>query len=341
MRIKIPRLSTSNAIDFCRSLPSADIDSTYYFDASDINNYEPLPMLLTSAAIRQFCNSRGLAPWDIRLIHSDNSDFTYACHMGYFQSAGFPEGKAPGEALGSVTYIPLSKINIADLHRQAIEDGEMLEQGDIIERKSSELARILAQRNTELRKLLQYLIREAIRNIPEHAGTNEVWLCGQYWHNRDMAEIAILDEGIGIYESLIQNRIHKGYISNKSEALEWAIKPGVSTAFHPAKGQRGNDTWSNSGFGLYMISEICKLTGGWLTLVSDSKCMRVYTNNKQLIDTCYHGTALGIRIKTNGIHNAQQIIDQMNRKGTEEARTIKNAFREASVPSKRLMYDHD
>lgn len=337
MRIKIPRLSTSNAIDFCRHLSLSEFADTYYFDVSDINNYEPLPMLLTASAIRQFCQARDLSPWDIQLRYTENADFHYACHMAYFQAAGFPEGKAPGEAPGSATYIPLTKINIVDLQQKAIENGTFLEQGDIIEEKSKELAQILAQSNAELKKLLQFLIREAIRNIPEHADTNDVWLCGQYWHNRNLAEIAILDEGIGIYESLRRNRIHKEYITSKGEALEWAIKPGVSSKFTPTRAQRSGSAWTNSGFGLYMISEICKATGGWLTLVSDSKCMRVYSNNKQLIDTDFHGTALGIRIKTDGITNAQQLISQMNKKGTEEARTIKSAFKESSVPSKGLM----
>ena len=97
-----------------------------------------------------------------------------------------------------------------------------MEQGDLIERKSDELAAVLAQGNRELQKMFRYLIREAIRNVPEHAGTNEVWICGQYWHNRDKAEIAILDEGIGVYESLKQNRIHREYVTNNEEALRWA-----------------------------------------------------------------------------------------------------------------------
>ena len=53
MKIKIPRLSTSNAISFCQSLPLSETADIYYFDVSEVNNYEPLPMLLTAAAIRQ------------------------------------------------------------------------------------------------------------------------------------------------------------------------------------------------------------------------------------------------------------------------------------------------
>lgn len=187
MKINIPRLSTSNALSFCQTLFGLDYDDMYFFDVSDINNYEPLPMLLTAAAIRQFCNDRALEPNQIQLRYEDNTNYQYACHMGFFQAAGFGEGKAPGEAFGSSSYIPLTKIDINELQRQAVETGHIYEQGDIIEIESMRLAEILSQGHRELKNLLQYLLREAIRNIPEHAkqmmfgyadniGKIEIWL---------------------------------------------------------------------------------------------------------------------------------------------------------------------
>lgn len=337
MKIKIPTLSTSNAVSFCNSLRQSESADIYYFDVSEINNYEPLPMLLTAAAIRQFCTARELSPTDIQLRFNENDDYRYACYMGFFQSAGFPQGNAPGEAPGSSSYIPLTKLNIQDMQREALASGELLDRGDLIERKSDELARVLAQHNSELQKLLRYLIREAIRNVPEHAGTNEVWICGQYWHNRDLAEIAILDEGIGVYESLKKNYVHNAYITNNDEALLWAIKPGVSVAFNPARGQRSDDIWANSGYGLYMISEICKATGGWLTFVSGEDCLRVYPQRTRIHTTQFKGTALGIRIKPSKITNFSSLIEAVRTSGEATAKTIKNAFKEASTPSKGLM----
>lgn len=338
MKITIPILSTSNALTFSRTLQSCDYDDKYFFDVSKINNYEPLPMLLTAAAIRQFCVKRNLTPADIELRFADNSPYRYACHMGFFQAAGFPQGKAPGEASGSSSYIPITKINICELQRKAFENGDILEQGDLIEREAIRLSKILAQSNTELQKLLQYLIREAIRNIPEHAETNDVWICGQYWHNRQYAEIAILDEGIGIFKSLSQNRIHRNYIDSNEEALKWAIKPGVSVAFDPSTGNKSSDTWANSGYGLFMISEICKLTTGRFTLVSGDDCLRVFSNAAGSYGVHFNGTALGIRIGTTNIGKCQTIIDNARSNGEETAKTIKNAFKEASVPSRGLIY---
>lgn len=337
MKILIPNLSTSNALSFCGTLPKNGTADKYHFDVSDINNYEPLPMLITSASIRQFCAVRSLKQTDIQLLYKENDPYTYACHMGFFQASGFAQGKAPGEAYGSTTYIPLTKLNIQDMQKESALSGKFFNRGDLIESKSDELARILAQDNIQLQKLLRYMIREAIRNVPEHADTNEVWVCGQYWHNRDLAEIAILDEGIGIFENLNRNPIHKKFITNNEEALRWAIKPGVSVTFNPARGQRSSDTWANSGYGLYMISEICKATKGWFTFVSGQNCLRVFPNTISTYATYLKGTALGIRIKPSYVKTYQALIDSVRKSGENAAKSIKNAFKSASLPSKGLM----
>lgn len=339
MKIVIPNLYTKNALSFSNELFACKNDKTYFFDVSSITNYEPFAMLFTSALIRQFCQIRMIMPWDMELRFVDNKDYAYACHMGYFKAAGFDEGKKPGEALGSSSYIPLTRLNVSDLIKESAMNGGFYEQGDVIEHKSEELARILAQNNKEMKKLLQFLIREAIRNVPEHAGTNDIWICGQYWQNRNIAEIAILDEGIGVYESLSKNVIHKEYIKNNDDALRWALKPGVSRAFDPAKGQKKNDDWANSGYGLHMISEICINTkGGWFTFASNNTCLRIYENCISSEEITFRGTILGIRVGTKDIKNAQAIIDEARLKGEKTAKTIKHAFKSASLPSRGLMY---
>ena len=338
MKITIPRLTTTNAISFCQTLPYIEQNVTYWFDVSDTNKYEPLPMLLTASAIRRFCYERSIMPHQIELIYNNDLNYQYACHMGFFQAAGFPQGKAPGEAHGSQTYIPLTRMNISELMQKAIDEGNYVEQGDIIELKAKQLSKVLSQNSDELQKLLQYLLREAIRNIPEHAETSDVWLCGQYWHTLDLAEIAILDEGIGVFESLSRNSIHRDYISSNEEALWWALKPGVSTSFDPARGQKSVDVWANSGYGLYMISEICKKTDGWFTFISGDDCLRVYSNRTSTNKANHKGTALGIRIKPSKIIKCKSIIDDIRRMGEQEAKMIKNSFREASLPSKGLLY---
>lgn len=339
MNIKVPQLSTLNAICFCDELSKLSTDETYTFDFSNITDYEPFAMLLSSAAIRQFCTNKNLTPEQYKANYVDDKNFTYAGHMGYFQSAGFPLGRKPGEAPGGATYIPLTKINVEQWVQNSIQAGRYLEQVDIIESESKSLARVLGQKNPELCKLFQYLIREAIRNVPEHAGTSEVWICGQYWRNRPghPAEIAILDEGMGIMQSLCCNRRHREFISNNKEALEWAIKPGVSASFDPGKGDKGNNPNANSGYGLYIISEICRMTDGRFTLLSETDCLDMYQCFSNKRTTNFQGTAVAIRVNTDRIQNYQEVIDAARKRGEETAATIKNAFKRASVPSKGLL----
>lgn len=339
MKIKVPQLYAPKAISFCCELSEISADETYTFDFSNITNYEPFAMLLSSAAIRQFCANKNLAPGQYDANYVNDKNFTYAGHMGYFQSAGFPLGRMPGEAPGGGTYIPLTKINVEQWIQNSIQAGRCLEQVDIIESESKGLARVLGQKNPELCKLFQYLIREAIRNVPEHAGTSEVWICGQYWRNRPghPAEIAILDEGMGIMQSLCRNKRHREFISNNTEALEWAIKPGVSASFDPGKGDKGNNPNANSGYGLYIISEICRMTGGRFILLSETDCLDVFPYSFYKRTTNFHGTAVAIRINTERIQNYQEVIDAARKRGEETAKTIKNAFKQASIPSKGLL----
>lgn len=339
MKIIVPQLNAPKAISFCCELSKISADETYIFDFSNITNYEPFAMLLSAAAIRQFCANKNLAPEKYGASYVNDKNFTYAGHMGYFQSAGFPLGRMPGEAPGGGTYIPLTKINVEQWIQNSIQAGRYLEQVDIIESESKGLARVLGQKNPELCKLFQYLIREAIRNVPEHAGTSEVWICGQYWRNRPghPAEIAILDEGMGIMQSLCRNRRHREFISSNKEALEWAIKPGVSASFDPGKGDKGDNPNANSGYGLYIISEICRMTNGRFILLSETDCLDVFPYSSRKYTTNFHGTAVAIRINTEGIQSYQEVIDAARKRGEETAKTIKNAFKRASVPSKGLL----
>ena len=338
IKIPVPGLSTTNAIDFSSSLPLCSYDTEYLFDFSDVKNYESFPMLFTALVIRQFCQNRSVLPFNLKISHNNDDNFSYACHMGFFRAAGFSEGKLPGESFGSTSYIPLTKINLIELLKENANKGVCLEEEDVIELEAKRLSEVISQSEREIQKLLQYLIREALRNIPEHAETSELWICGQYWPNKDLAEIAILDEGIGVLNSLKKNEIHSNYISNDEEALRWALKPGVSSSFDPARGQKEQGVWANSGYGLYMISEICKFMDGWFTFVSGNKCIRVYPDNLCVYQANFRGTALGIRLKPSKIIEFQSIIDTARKRGEETAKDIKNSFKKASIPSKGLIY---
>lgn len=175
-------------------------------------------MLMTGSMIRRYRGKYPLTSFHITGL--DGTGKCYAGTMGYFKyiSEKIDYGKAPGEARGSTSYIPITSISLSGLQDDAIKNGSSLAIGDLIEKKASQLASVIDRGNTELHKLLTYLIREMLRNTPEHAHVFEMWICGQYWPSYKLAEIAIIDEGIGIFRSLSSNHAHSAYIKTNLDA---------------------------------------------------------------------------------------------------------------------------
>jgi len=339
MRYEISKLETLNALDFAKELGELKVDEPFTFYAN-MKWVRPFGMLLAASAIKQFRNKYADIPFNVKLSSAGNS-IDYAGHMGFFKSISekIDVGKMPGEASGNDNYIPITELDLHQIHREEIENGHFIGMGDTIEKESSRLAKILSRSNKEIHALLTYLIREILRNIPEHSDSYKAWICGQYWSD-GMAEIAIVDEGIGIKNSLQQNATHRKYIKTDEDALKCAIKAGISQAFQPEKVNKSDDPWANSGFGLYMASEICKELGGSFCLATGNKYINIHSDGKTRIgDTDFRGTAVKIAISTSEISNSQAIISKIAKHGEEQAKTIRNAFKKASLPSKGLITD--
>lgn len=164
-----------------------------------------------------------------------------------------------------------------------------------------------------------------------------MWICGQYWPSFHLAEIAIMDEGIGVYKSIVQNSAHREYIADNRSALEWAIRAGISQAIAPSVKQKDGDVWANSGFGLYMVSQICRRLKGSFSLISYDDVIHMDNHGLKNGKASFHGTAIRIRIPSGNIRSAQEIINEINKQGELEARDIRNAFKTSSKPSKGLM----
>lgn len=340
----VPNLELVGTLKFIKKMNEIVLnasENTVTFDFSKMSNFDPLPMLVMGSAIKNF---RKRHP-NIRfyVAGTDSSGKGYAGTMGFFKyiSTSLNLGKLPGEAHGSKNYIPITPIAIDQIHQEEIQNGRYLELGDLIEEISGRLARIVDRGNAELHKLLTYLIREIIRNTPEHAGTNVSWVCGQYWPSYSLAEIAIADEGKGIFNSICQNSAHRQYITNNELALKWALKAGISEAFRPSAKQGSNDAWVNSGFGLYMVSEICKYLKGSFCIISYGDYLLIDNHGVNAGKTFYQGTAIRMRVPCKKISNAQEIISQIAHQGESEAKTIRHAFKHASLPSKGLMSELD
>lgn len=211
IRIAIPDLDLNNALRLDGNLRNYEIGpfDDVVLDFSRMTNFDPLPMLMAGAIIKRFRYQYHDNTFSISGINGKS----YAGTMGFFKyiSESISVGKSPGEATGSSNYIPITPISIRSLQERAFRDGGSIEIGDMIERASARLSHVIDRGNKELHKLLTYLVREILRNTPEHAQADEMWICGQYWPTYQLAEIAIIDEGIGVFQSITRNAAHAKY----------------------------------------------------------------------------------------------------------------------------------
>lgn len=340
MECTIPELSTEKALRFSADINTMNLSGIHemVFQA-DMNWVRPFGMLLASSAIKQLRKSNPDIPFRMQCA-SNKAGTSYAAHMGFFKSISesITVGNAPGEASGNDNYLPITELDLQQLHMADINAGLLGSVGDTIERESAGLSKILCRNNSEILAIMTYLIREILRNISEHSNSSIAWICGQYWSD-GTAEIAILDEGIGIRQSLQKNIVHRQYIVDDETALRSSIKAGISQAFSPFHGNKSDDVWANSGFGLYMVSEICKKLQGSFCIASGDSFLKISNSGIIPGETCIKGTAIKITFSTKQLNNSSSIIREIASNGELEAKTIKNAFKKASHPSKGLILE--
>lgn len=336
IEIDIPvDLMGKNTINFCKSLDNIPFDSEYKFTFSlgaSRGTYEPFGMLLTGAKIRQFMKDAKEKGAKFKYKYYDLND--YVGHMGFYRSIGLPAGKAPGEALGSSTYIPITSINTAEVREESKTKSK--EVGEIIEKRSRKLAKILSRENENLEEYLTYSIRELIRNVVEHSRSEKIWIAGQYWpYKGNVVEIAILDEGVGVKQTLSE---HPGIrVKGDEDALLLSLEPGITgNQFAWAMEE---DIWRNSGYGLYMTSSICQ-KGGNFIICSGSKGLIIDEDGCKTVDTSYKGTAIRMRIEVSKIGELQEVLSELADEGMKRAeKNSGHSIKSASLVSRMLVTD--
>ena len=263
-------------------------------------------------------------------------DHTYAAHMGFFQAFGLTHGNTPGQASGSSTYIPLTLLNVAAIQQEAAQ--RSVNPGDIIEEKASQIAQLLIrQPEGNLVDTLTFSIREIMRNVVEHSGSEFIEYCGQYWPSQNMVEVAILDVGHGVRFGLRNNPYLN--IASDRDALHLALLPGISGKMYRGVKKRPNDAWQNSGFGLYMTSRICR-AGGSFFIASDGAGLLLDHTGKHDRLTSYQGTALRLRFKTQTLTNYDEMLARFRREGFAAAKQFSgDQAVEPSIASTMLARD--
>lgn len=238
-------------ISFVKSYSQTWGRKNYIFDFINTTHVDTFSLLYMSYKLEIFKRNNPTSEFHARNF----KHLTYPAHMGFFKSFGLDFGKDPGQALGSRTYSPIKVFNVAEIRQSARDSG--IHYGELLEEFAEEISDILTQKKSQtVTEILKYSIREILRNIIEHSEGEEFSFCAQYLPSLGKVYFAVLDKGIGLKKSLSNNP--KLNIVSDVDAIRWGLKPGVSGKVYPGQKSKPKGEWANSGYGLYMTSNICK-----------------------------------------------------------------------------------
>lgn len=310
-------------LEFGQLVAEIEESDEIQFDFSEVTFTSPSWLLVVS----QIIEATKLRSPNIRRVAQNYRHLSYASHMGFFRKLGLNFGRSPGEARGSGTYAPICVRKTSEIVESSAERLE--HHGDYLEREAANLANIVTQgASGALFDTLVYSLREILRNVIEHSEAEELSYVAQYWPSQNIAEIAVSDNGIGITRSL--RRHPKLRNVQPREALRLAKKPGVSGK--GALTRSPHDVWANSGYGLFMTTELAKRTGGDFFLASDG--LALVNDSEQSLSPKLLGTYVGIRFATSSLTSLSSSLSKLRDEGSKIAKSLDiGAISEASASS--------
>lgn len=336
----VPNLTLKNSLDYTIYLKN---HIPYYddeFDFINVETCEPFPMLVAATAIRQYRNRI-----NSHISHNNkpkNCNNTYADTMRFYRAAGIDKGKSFATDYGNQNYLPITRLDLTVLQEESKSKLEYIQEN--IQRKACDMAAVLSRNSSQLKNPLIFMLREIMRNVPEHSGADSIWYCAQYWPTKDRVELSFIDEGIGIKNSLLSNYAYNNLIDTDLVALQYAIKPGISSSFTPGTQNLDRSEWANSGYGLYMISHLCAELGGnflvasgdYALMVSKSSCGNISKNYRRC---SINGTAIRINIKPSRIDYYDKAASKILLYGETEAKSNSKSIHYASQSTKDIFED--
>lgn len=327
------RLDLQGAICAVSALRDLPIAEGCRLDFSEMKFVEPFGMLFFATVLRQFRRSNS----EVRFVADGYKQHNYAAHMGFFKAFGLDFGKDPGEAPGNAQYIPITSLAIGDLTREAISNQE--DARETVERRSMGLATLITRQDSgALHETLSYSLREIFRNVLEHSGADAIWYAAQYWPERSAVELCILDEGIGIGQSLRRNP--NLAIKTDQDAIDLALLPGISgVAFRGGPKQR-KDPWANSGYGLFMTSQLCR-RGGSFVAISGNGGVIINAVGEERLDCRMSGTAIRLQLQTDRIGELGASLEGLRTLGAKIARDLRQQANVTASMSSRMLFGAD
>ena len=278
--------------------------------------WAPFAMLFVGSKIAYLKKIRP----DLEVIFNGWDKYPYLAHMGFFSFCGFDHGLNLGEAWGSHSYLPITKLNLGDLKERDFDKFEEMQ--DLVQRRVDRIIPILIRDSNagpSLADVLSYSIREIFRNVFEHSNCDDLFYCAQYWPKSRKVEFSVSDFGIGIKRGLGTNPNFR--FNTDKQAIEFSLLPSVSGKTHLP---RTSETWHNSGYGLYMTTRFAR-NGGNFVVASKNAAIHLTPKTKNNHVTSFPGTILRVNLSVDDIGNVQDRLNEFRSDGAAIAAEIKGS----------------
>jgi hypothetical protein len=291
---------------------------------------EPYSALLTATSIRSFVKKRLQdGRYEMYLVppQQSGSVANYLAKIGFFQFIRIDRGAQPDRfvtsdgCFTSILYLTRDDLESANEAMQARLDA-------VAHDLANQLLPATNVNSDLLAEAFAYCLREAIRNSFEHGRAKFVFFLAQAYKDNTV-EFALLDEGIGIASSL-----GKVFIGREArDLLELSLKPGITEYIGPET----EDKWQNSGFGLYVLSELAKHYGAF-SIASNDWQISYYGKSKKINPVTIPGTALRLRLKIDEPEYFANVREGIVLKGEAEASALTGARKSASKASRGALF---
>lgn len=279
----------NNVIRLCHELNEKKDCDKLIINFSYVRYVRPAVTAILAREIRsivKYRKEKGLKT-KVQGIDNDTRFVSYLKFIGFFKFIGI---KNCGEDIRTTVirngrYIPITKFCYTRFKPDP-DSREIIQPADLIDLEASEISRLFTT-DSMPHVSLKYVICEILRNAYEHSLSDNFFVFGQYWKTGEM-EFVILDDGVGIHQTLLKKYPN---LTDQYDAIMKSLEPGVSRAsFDPELNEYGN-----SGFGLYVVSELAKKYGAILVASNDA-AIAMSKDKKSVFQTTARGTLVCVKI---------------------------------------------
>lgn len=192
--------------------------------------------------------------------------------------------------------------------------------GETLERKTKDILKKY-DFNIKYLNFYAYIMREVTRNVIEHSKSKEMILL-LYYDKKNEFGFKVIDMGIGIKKSLNSNPNYK--IADDKTAIAFAVRPGITRSWK--RDPFRDEVWQNSGFGLYMVSNIINNIKGRFEISSGNSGLEYRDGFSNFLDKKIKGTEITVVFDKTKEFNTIKIINRISSEGSKILKESGNSY---------------